>query len=203
MPDNGARNAMPRNSIGGNIGPGGRLGNAAPIKPDNLWGVNPNMGGGGGGGNRNGVWDDTSSNASNWDDKSGSLWNDNGWNKNKPNQMWPSDPVDNSAGDNFMGSQMPKMFSNMNQMEFIRNSKQFRMLMEKGFKKEDIELALRTTNMNLEESFEMLRSNSSSIMGGGGAGAGGNGWRDDHNNGFDQFGRFSGNMPFQQVRESM
>ena len=205
MPDNNVgRNAMPRNSIGGNIGPGGvRLGNPAPIKPDNLWGVNQNMSG-----NRNGAWDDVNSNASNWDDKTGSLWNENSWNKNKPgnlNQMWPTDPVENLANDwnaHNLGMNNP---NKMNQGDFIRNSKQFRMLLEKGFKKEEIELALRATNMNLDDSFEMLRSNASSMMGGG--------WRDDHNNGgqrnlnsnfsdqtgFDQFNRFSGNMPFQQV----
>lgn len=98
------------------------------------------------------------------------------------------------------GGGMNKPPSKMNPLEYIRSSKQFRILCEGGFKKEDVETALRICNMNLEEAIEMLQRN----------GSGGGDWRrpDDHGPGFgNQFGgdRFSagGNssLPFPgQVR---
>lgn len=44
--------------------------------------------------------------------------------------------------------------------EIIRNSKQYRMLIDMGFKKDDVEITLRATNMNLEEAIDILQSQS-------------------------------------------
>uniref|UniRef100_A0A1I8NHN0 UBA domain-containing protein n=1 Tax=Musca domestica TaxID=7370 RepID=A0A1I8NHN0_MUSDO len=49
--------------------------------------------------------------------------------------------------------------------ELIKQSKQYRMLVEAGFKKEDAERALISANMNLDEANEMLRSNLSMVSG--------------------------------------
>lgn len=56
-------------------------------------------------------------------------------------------------------------------LEIIRNSKQYRMLFDMGFKKEEIEIALRATNLNLEEAIEILNQSRSSNM---------EGWRRQH-----------------------
>ncbi|XP_017051370.1 protein Gawky isoform X2 [Drosophila ficusphila] len=45
--------------------------------------------------------------------------------------------------------------------EMIKQSKQYRILVDNGFKKEDVERALVTANMNIEEAADMLRANSS------------------------------------------
>ncbi|EDW99326.1 protein Gawky isoform X1 [Drosophila yakuba] len=45
--------------------------------------------------------------------------------------------------------------------EIIKQSKQYRILVENGFKKEDVERALIIANMNIEEAADMLRANSS------------------------------------------
>jgi len=50
--------------------------------------------------------------------------------------------------------------------EMIKQSKQYRILVENGFKKEDVERALVTSNMNIEEAADMLRTNSSLAMDG-------------------------------------
>ncbi|XP_058815309.1 protein Gawky-like [Topomyia yanbarensis] len=184
------RNSVQRNSIvGGNL-PGvanSRLGNTGPIKPDNLWGQN-NVGGGGGA-RGNGGWEDTGSN--NWEEKSaGSLWNDNAsagnWNKNKQmGSNWNDANADMGPDWGMHGGGLNKPPNKINPLEFIRNSKQYRMLCEMGFKKEDVETVLRISNMNLEESIEMLQRNASTTD-----------WRrgDDHGPGFaGQFAdRFSG-----------
>jgi trinucleotide repeat-containing gene 6 protein len=122
----------------------------------NAWsGIHP----GSGGGNRN-TWDEGHN--QNWDDKShlggggGGLntpWNNEGpnagqlWNKPKPS--WPENDITND-------------WSNQNKLsntssEIIRSSKPFRILVESGFKKDDAELALRNTNMNLEEAMDLLQ----------------------------------------------
>jgi trinucleotide repeat-containing gene 6 protein len=122
----------------------------------NSWGIHP-------GGNRN-TWDDGSSmgnvHGQNWEDKShlggggiGTPWNSEGpnagplWNKNKPS--WPDNDITND-------------WPNQNKLsntssEIIRSSKPFRILAESGFKKDDVELALRNTNMNLDEAMELLQ----------------------------------------------
>ncbi|XP_017062674.1 protein Gawky [Drosophila eugracilis] len=48
--------------------------------------------------------------------------------------------------------------------EMIKQSKQYRILVENGFKKEDVERALVTANMNIEEAADMLRASSSLAM---------------------------------------
>lgn len=66
-------------------------------------------------------------------------------------------------------------------LEIIRNSKQYRILFEMGFKKEEIEIALRAANLNLEEAVEILnQSRSANNM---------DGWRrhDEHNTGAGNF----------------
>lgn len=52
-------------------------------------------------------------------------------------------------------------------MEKIRSSKQYRVLLDMGFKKEDIELALHATTLNLEEAIEILNQtrNNNSVEG--------------------------------------
>ncbi|KAM7341442.1 trinucleotide repeat containing adaptor protein gawky isoform 2-T2 [Cochliomyia hominivorax] len=47
--------------------------------------------------------------------------------------------------------------------DLIKQSKQYRMLVETGFKKEDVERSLLATNMNYDEATEMLRSNLTAV----------------------------------------
>lgn len=51
-------------------------------------------------------------------------------------------------------------------LEIIRNSKQYRMLFDMGFKKEEIEIALRASSLNMEEAIEILNQSRSSNMDG-------------------------------------
>ncbi|KAH8376030.1 hypothetical protein KR093_005602 [Drosophila rubida] len=46
--------------------------------------------------------------------------------------------------------------------EMVKQSKQYRILVENGFKKDDVERALLSANMNIEEAAEMLRANANS-----------------------------------------
>lgn len=52
--------------------------------------------------------------------------------------------------------------------DLIKQSKQYRMLVEAGFKKDDVERALINANMNLDEATEMLRSNLTMVSASGG-----------------------------------
>lgn len=72
------------------------------------------------------------------------------WNKNNNKPSWP----DNSDIANDW-SQSNKL--NNASSEIIRSSKQFRILVESGYKKDDAELALRSTNMNVDEAMELLQ----------------------------------------------
>lgn len=119
----------------------------------NSWGLHP-------GGNRN-TWEENVHGGQNWEDKShlgggggiGTSWNSEGpnagplWNKNKPS--WPDNDITNDW------SQQNKLSNTSS--EIIRSSKQFRILADSGFKKDDVELALRNTNMNLDEAMELLQ----------------------------------------------
>lgn len=108
------------------------------------------------GGARN-SWDDP--HTPNWEDKShlGSSgltpWNEGPnnnpmWNKNKPS--WPEN--------NDISNEWPQQNKLGNaSSEIIRSSKQFRILVEGGFKKDDAEIALRSTNMNIDEAMELLQ----------------------------------------------
>ncbi|KAG5681488.1 hypothetical protein PVAND_010918 [Polypedilum vanderplanki] len=152
------RNNFGRTPIGatGPTLPPNRLPNAGIEPKGNTWSALHQ--GSGAGGNRN-AWDDP--HGSKWEDNShigagaGGLtpWNDgpNGplWNKaNKP--TWPDN--------NDISSDWPPQNKlNNTSSEIIRSSKQFRILIESGFKKDEAELALRTTNMNVEEAIELLQ----------------------------------------------
>ncbi|XP_037820925.1 protein Gawky isoform X1 [Lucilia sericata] len=57
--------------------------------------------------------------------------------------------------------------------DLIKQSKQYRMLVETGFKKEDVERSLIATNMNYDEATEMLRANLTAVN----AGVGMDNWR--------------------------
>ncbi|XP_058815313.1 protein Gawky-like [Topomyia yanbarensis] len=180
-PDSMIRNN--RNPLGANSGPigpsglgGPRLGGPSgnPMKSDNMWGH------GGPGPIRNGSWDD--GNVSNWEEKGpgplggtggsggGSTWNDGpgnppSWNSKKPMvggaNVWP-ETSDLMGGE--WGAGVGKPPNKHNPQDIIRSSKQFRILYEMGFKKEDIEQALRTANMSLEEAMEMLQRNNGNNM---------------------------------------
>ncbi|XP_055545590.1 protein Gawky-like isoform X1 [Wyeomyia smithii] len=193
------RNSVQRNSIvGGNL-PGvtsGRLGNSGPVKPD-MWGqnnVNPRGTAG---------WEENSGN--NWEEKTpGSLWTENvsagNWNKNKQlGSNWNDAGGDMGPDWGMHGGGLNKPPNKINPLEFIRSSKHYRMLCEMGFKKEDVETVLRISNMNLEESIEMLQRNGSSD------------WRrgDDHGPAFgnqfnDRFSTASNtSLPFPQNNQNL
>ncbi|XP_053697136.1 protein Gawky-like [Sabethes cyaneus] len=172
-----------RNPLGANSGPiggpgnlgGPRLGGPAgnQMKADNMWGH--------GGPNsmaRNTSWDDTA-NINNWEEKGpgplgtgtgggGSSWNEGPnnpatWNAKKPiiggSNVWPESSDIMGAADWTTGVGVGKPPNKHNPQDLIRSSKQFRILYEMGFKKEDIEQALRQANMSLEEAMEMLQRN--------------------------------------------
>ncbi|XP_035795528.1 protein Gawky-like [Anopheles albimanus] len=207
------RNAMMGGGLVGRMGGGAAAGGpvgGGPMKPDNLWGQNPNRGvgnwGAGGG-------PDDPSNTGNWDDKSGgvggigsgsgggmganSLWNDGasiagvaggggngggGWNKSKGGSGWnDTSGVPGGAGTMDISEWGMPPNKPPSKMELLRCSKQYRALCEHGFKKEDVENVLRMTNMNMEESLELLNRNSA-------GGAGINDWRRSDNHGSGAFG---------------
>ncbi|XP_073945094.1 trinucleotide repeat containing adaptor protein gawky isoform X3 [Choristoneura fumiferana] len=143
-----------------------------PTKPDAVWGAHAQ---------RNGSWEDPHTPA--WPDREVPAWaepsNPGLWPvpKPKPNPAggWPDDisewggPKPPQSG-GALGKQIPK--------EMLWNSKQFRFLVEMGFKKEDAEAALRRSDMNAEEALEMLGAQR------------GDGWRRE-----EHFGHHGG--PFQ------
>ncbi|XP_055638376.1 protein Gawky-like [Toxorhynchites rutilus septentrionalis] len=164
MSDNMVRTPMPRAPLGnganlplGPVSRGVRLGSMNPgMKPDNMWGQNQPQGL-----PVNGSWEEC--NVNSWEDKglgSNGPWNDFGqnnlWNKSKQGSAWP-DPTDMISSGSAADWTMNKPPNKMNPGEFIRTSKPYRMLCESGFKKEDVEFALRTTNMNFEESLDILQ----------------------------------------------
>lgn len=78
-------------------------------------------------------------------------------------------------------TQQKQQQNKMAALEIIRNSKQYRMLFDMGFKKEEIEVALRAANLNLEDAIEILnQSRSANSM---------DAWRrhDEHNTGAGNF----------------
>jgi trinucleotide repeat-containing gene 6 protein len=106
--------------------------------------------------NRN-TWDDP--HTPNWEEKGnlgasgmGTPWNEGPnagqlWNKNKP---WPES--------NELTNDWPQSNKLSNtSSEIIRSSKAYRILENSGFKKDDIELALRNTNMNVDDAMELLQ----------------------------------------------
>ena len=85
--------------------------------------------------------------------------------------------------------------------DFIWNSKQFRILCEMGYVNEDVETALRKTNMQLDDALEMLNALNRGGMPGGRVGGGGGGGGLPPNDVFpprrDEYNmRFPGPMPY-------
>ncbi|CAH0719509.1 unnamed protein product, partial [Brenthis ino] len=129
----------------------------APTKPDAVWGAHSQ---------RNGSWEEPHAgwgerDVSGWPDVTGpTLWPVP---KKAPTAAWPDDigewggPKPPQSGS--IGKQLPK--------EMVWNSKQFRYLVDMGFKKEEAEAALRSRDMNAEEALEMLTATR------------GDGWRRD------------------------
>ncbi|XP_053673778.1 protein Gawky-like [Anopheles nili] len=153
---------------------------------------------------RNGSWEDATPAAPGWGDEKGAPWNmdlmanggmggGGGWNKTPTTPKsagleWP-DPNELGAsagggmdwclgGKPSGGGGSNKQPPLGNPLELIRTSKEYRLLCETGHKKEDVEFALRTTNMNIDDALELLRHGAAV------AGLSGSGWRrplsDDH-----------------------
>ncbi|XP_045497250.1 protein Gawky isoform X2 [Colias croceus] len=131
-----------------------------PTKPDAVWGTHSQ---------RNGSWEEPHAG---WPDRDVPAWSDTSgpglWPVPKPKPAgptggWPDDiaewggPKPPQSGS--IGKQLTK--------EMVWNSKQFRFLLEMGYKKEEAEAALRSRDMNVEEAAEMLNA------------ARGDGWRRD------------------------
>ncbi|XP_050301424.1 protein Gawky isoform X2 [Anthonomus grandis grandis] len=139
---------------------GGPPGMAPGRKPEGVWGGGGGGAGGAGGGGRNG-WDDGPAGAG-WGDEPGAPWA-----KPKgPGGLWDSEL------DWGHKPQNKPQFTK----EQVWNSKQFRMLVDMGFKKDDVENALRMREMNMEEALELL----SPLRRGGGDGWGAGAPHDDH-----------------------
>lgn len=126
---------------------------------------NANIGGGGGGGAGNsgninaGAWNENQS-AGVWPNQQQKKQLMNSGNNNMVNQGWPDQDLNDW---NHGGVQTPKLQQNKigATLELIRNSKQYRMAFDMGFKKEEIELALRATNLNMDEAIELLNQSRS------------------------------------------
>lgn len=122
--------------------------------------------------NRNPSWEE---NSQNWEDKNiAPGTNANSWGEAHNSNVWAQQQkqkhmIGNTVGPNNIGWPEPESTDwssnahlqkpqsiKMAVMDKIRNSKQYRVLFEMGFKKEDIELALHATTLNLEEAIEIL-----------------------------------------------
>ncbi|GBP38396.1 Protein Gawky [Eumeta japonica] len=119
----------------------------APTKPDAVWGAHPP---------RNGSWEEQHTPA--WPERDVPAWPDASgpalWPAPKPKPGpagWPDD-----IGE--WGGPKPPQAAPMKQLskEMVWNSKQFRFLVEMGYKKEDVEAALRNRDMNPDEALELL-----------------------------------------------
>lgn len=162
----------PPNMGGGRGVMGGPLGGPGSLAPNPRMPVNP----AGvlkpdgtpwlGGPSRNGVWDGSHdpSAGTPWghEDKLGNApWTDSSWGgPNQLNAKKPGQPWMDGAGDvdpSSWGAQ-PKAGPKPLTKEILWASKQFRILSEMGFKKDDVENALRGANMNLEDALEQLNA---------------------------------------------
>ncbi|KAG4079810.1 hypothetical protein HA402_014941 [Bradysia odoriphaga] len=204
MADPQGRNMM-RNEIRNAVGQSGpgvanastplppsRIGPSGPIKTDTpMWGH-------AGGAGRVNSWDEGHS--TNWEDKNAgggmNVGASGAWD-GLPAASWPNKNKQIGAGGqgwqdsdtnewNNAGVPMPKQqqpYKSNSMLEILRNSRQYQMMVNLGLKKEDIDLALRATNFNLEDATEMLKHSA--------AGVGMDVWRrhDDHaSNAFDHPG---------------
>ncbi|XP_041978299.1 protein Gawky isoform X2 [Aricia agestis] len=131
-----------------------------PTKPDAVWSHSQ----------RNGSWEEP--HTPGWPDRDVPAWPDAAgpgmWNMQKPK---PSGPTGGWPDDiNEWGGPKPPQMGGLGKQwtkEMVWNSKQFRYLVELGYKKEEAEAALRSRDMNAEEALELL------------AAARGDGWRRD------------------------
>ncbi|GJQ80904.1 hypothetical protein Trydic_g4721 [Trypoxylus dichotomus] len=128
---------LPTGASMGRNSAAGPPGMQSRMKPEtSVWGAH----------GRNGSWDDA-----------GPAWDESGpWPKQKaiPGPIWDND------GD-WIHKQGPKQpFTK----EMIWNSKQFRVLVEMGYKKEDVENALRNREMNIEEAVDMLGNRNQNLV---------------------------------------
>ncbi|XP_019771364.1 protein Gawky isoform X3 [Dendroctonus ponderosae] len=138
-------------------GRGGPPGMAPGRKPDGVWGG----GGGGAGVGRNG-WEDVAGPAGGWDDSAAA------WAKQKgPGGLWDAAELE--------WGHKPQNKPQLTK-EQVWNSKPFRMLVDMGYKKEEVENALRARDMNVDDALEFL----SPIRARGNDGWGSGGRHDDH-----------------------
>ncbi|XP_072152180.1 protein Gawky isoform X2 [Bemisia tabaci] len=154
MPNPNMAHGMPGPAIPQNRMPG----NVTNMKPDpSSWG-HPT---------RNGGWGDGSANPGSgpdssvpWgDDKIAGNWNEppipSGWAGTAPPKNAPGPWIDGDVDPSNWGHP-PKQGPKPLTKDIIWSSKQFRILADMGFKKDDIENALRVSNMVLEDALEML-----------------------------------------------
>lgn len=137
--------------------PPNRMPGVAPnqIKPDGMWG-HPH---------RNGSWEDSLTHPTNWEKESANSWNEGpmnqaAWMGSKTKQGAPGGPWDPDICD-WRGPKPQAVSASAKLMpkDMIWNSKQFRALVDMGYKKDDVELALRSRDMNFEEAAELLSQN--------------------------------------------
>ncbi|XP_013169228.1 PREDICTED: protein Gawky [Papilio xuthus] len=154
--DDGTSLWAQRGSIGGMQGRGAPQGPPVqripptPTKPDAVWSAHTQ---------RNGSWDEPHTpgwpdrDVAGWPDASGpGLWPVPKPKPTGPGGGWPDD-IGEWGGPKLpqstpLGKQIPK--------EVVWNSKQFRYLVDLGYKKEEVEAALRSRDMNTEEALELL-----------------------------------------------
>ncbi|KAF5283611.1 hypothetical protein FQR65_LT13817 [Abscondita terminalis] len=119
---------------------------------------------------RNGTWEEA---GPAWDDGSAP------WGKQKPMgaPLW-----DNEIDWNHKQGPKPQLTK-----EMVWNSKQFRVLVDMGYKKEDVENALRMRDMNMEDALDMLSAVRSASI---------DSWRNRHEDHYDHQG--SGQFPGQR-----
>jgi trinucleotide repeat-containing gene 6 protein len=159
-------------------GPGPQMNNGGqfggPTSPGRMMGNKPNNGMNNKPNQSNNSWNDM--NNSNWNNdyakgnqmqnagshqhqnqnKGAGVWNENAsmhWNNGHKNQN--GSMSGNSMADSSEWAHSKRRMVNR---EMILSSNQYRILVEMGFKKDDVENALRTCNMNLEETLEELRT---------------------------------------------
>ncbi|SPP88999.1 blast:Protein Gawky [Drosophila guanche] len=161
-------------------------------------------------------WSDTSSVGVGWGNKQSKLPStsgSSGWSTSSSIGVGVVDGSDLgsdwSAHGGIVKSQQQQKMAGLNvgmvnvlNTEMIKQSKQYRILVENGFKKEDVERALVNSNMNIEEAADMLRANSSLAM---------DGWRrheeslgsySDHSSSTSS-GGFAGRYPVGAAQPSM
>ncbi|XP_022121163.2 protein Gawky isoform X1 [Pieris rapae] len=167
--DDGTSLWAQRSGMGGGMARGAPQGPPAPSripptpsKPEGVWATHSQ---------RNGSWEESHAG---WPDRDVPSWSDSSapglWPVPKPKPAgpagaWPDDIAEWGGPKPPQGGSIGKQLTK----EMVWNSKQFRILLEMGYKKEEAEAALRSRDMNVEEAAEML------------AAARGDSWRrDDH-----------------------